>query len=82
MALSIPTIMSNVGANKEIIEDGKNGYLANDDNEWFDKISDLINSKSLRAQIGQLGRKTVVDNYSVESQKERYLACFKSVLNK
>ncbi len=73
MALQIPTIMSPVGVNTSIINDGVNGFLASSTNEWVDKISALINSNELRKKIGENARKTVVEFYSVESQKSRYL---------
>jgi glycosyltransferase involved in cell wall biosynthesis len=67
MALEIPTIMSPVGVNTEIIQDGKNGYLANTDDEWVDKISALIESPELRKTLGENGRKTVFDKYSKQA---------------
>jgi glycosyltransferase involved in cell wall biosynthesis len=73
MALEIPTIMSPVGVNKEIIEDGVNGFLANTDDEWMTKISKLIESEALRQQIGAKGRETIIETYSVEANKEKYL---------
>ena len=82
MALEIPTVLSPVGVNKEIVEDGLNGFLASLTDEWVEKISRLINSKELREQIGKAGRKTVIEKYSFESQKEKYLNCFKELLNK
>ncbi|MCI5131577.1 MAG: glycosyltransferase [Candidatus Electrothrix sp. EH2] len=80
MALETPTIMSPVGVNSEIIDDGVNGFLAADEEEWFQKLSSLIDSRSLRLAIGQQGRKTVVDNYSIESQKDNYVKLLLSVL--
>ncbi|WLE98252.1 MAG: glycosyltransferase family 4 protein [Candidatus Electrothrix communis] len=80
MALEIPTIMSPVGVNSEIINDGVNGFLADDENEWFQKLSRLIESRELRETLGKKGRKTVVDNYSVESQKDNYVNLLLSVL--
>ncbi len=76
MALQIPTIMSPVGVNTEIIEDGVNGFLCTKDAEWEQRISQLIESPELRKQIGEKGRRTIVERYSVQSQKLRYLKYF------
>ena len=74
MALEIPTVMSPVGVNTEIIEDGSNGFLADDEDEWVDKLSRLIESESLRRELGSASRKTVESRYSVRSQQDRYLS--------
>ena len=73
MALEIPSIMSPVGVNTEIIQDGKNGLLAETEQEWFDKLSLLIENKELRQQLGKAGRQTVLKQYSVEVNKQKYL---------
>ena len=44
MSLEIPTIMFPLGVNKEIIEEGLNGYLASSENEWIEKLSLLIDN--------------------------------------
>jgi len=69
MALEKPTVMSPVGVNTEIIEDGKNGYLADSDEEWITKLSALIDSEELRKSIGHAGRLTIEEHYSLDSQK-------------
>lgn len=80
MACGVTTIMSNVGVNPEIIEHGVNGYLANNQQEWVDYLSLLIENPELRAKIGQQGRKTVVEKYSVNANKQAYLSVLKSLL--
>jgi len=80
MALEIPTIMSPVGVNSEIITDGVNGFLANEPREWVKKLSALIESPELRSRLGKAGRQTVIDRYSFDSQKERYLKLFNSLI--
>jgi len=79
MALKVPTIMSPVGVNTEIIKDGENGFLCSTTEEWGNKIAMLIESKELRDKLGQNGRQTVVDSYSVDSQKNRYLHFFRKL---
>jgi glycosyltransferase involved in cell wall biosynthesis len=80
MALAIPTIMSPVGVNSKIIEDGSNGLLATSDDEWLDKLSQLVESETLRQGLGQAGRETVEAAYSVESQKYRYLEYLRNLV--
>ena len=74
MALGIPTVMSPVGVNTEIIDDGVNGLLAGDEDEWLTKLTSLIESDDLRSDLGRAGRETVEQRYSVRSQRERYLS--------
>jgi len=81
MALEIPTIMSPIGVNTEIIEDEENGFLANSDNEWFDKLSLLIKDQELRIKLGKAGRKAIIKKYSVEANKQTYLDIINSVLS-
>jgi len=80
MALGIPAVMSPVGVNTEIIEDGVNGFLAGTEEEWVEKLSRLVEDPALREQLGAAGRKTVVERYSVFSQRERYLEVFCSLV--
>lgn len=76
MALEIPTIMSPVGVNSAIIQDGENGFLASTTEEWVEKLSQLIEDESLRKRMGKAGRKTVEEQYSVEANKEKWLNVF------
>lgn len=76
MGLGIPAVMSPVGANLEIIQHGVNGYLPKTENEWVDILSNLIGNKELRERIGNAGRQTVIDKYSVEAWKQKYLDNF------
>jgi len=80
MALEIPTIMSPVGVNKTIIQDGENGFLADGIDEWVAKLSLLIESETLRKQIGTNARKTVVNTYSFDANKSIYLNHFNSLI--
>lgn len=80
MALEIPAVMSPVGVNTEIIQDGINGFLADREDEWVKKISLLIEDDSLRQKIGKEARKTVIQKYSFDSQKENYLNYFNGLL--
>lgn len=76
MALEIPTIMSPVGVNSQIIEHGVNGMLASADEEYVNAISALVDNELLRKRIGAEGRKTVVEKFSVKAWEQKYLAYF------
>jgi glycosyltransferase involved in cell wall biosynthesis len=74
MALAIPPVVSPVGVNATIVEDGVSGYLAGDDDTWVSTLSQLIEDRHLREAIGARGRDVVVARYSLRSQRDRYLA--------
>ncbi|HQV00489.1 MAG TPA: glycosyltransferase family 4 protein [Bacteroidia bacterium] len=81
MALEIPTVMAAVGVNTEIIVEGVNGYLAEDENMWFEKILALINQPQLRQKMGKAARQTVIEKYSIHSQQQNYLNCTTQILS-
>ena len=77
MSLQIPSIMSPVGINNEIIQNGINGFLCSTTIEWEEVLTRLIENISLRGKIGIAGQETVKEKYSVNSNKESYLNLFK-----
>lgn len=79
MSLGIPTLMSPVGVNAEIIEDGVNGFLPTTSDEWFLRLSQLVENEELRKALGEKGFSTVKKSYSVEGNKEKYLKLFEKV---
>jgi len=74
MALGIPTVMSPVGVNKDIIEDGRNGFLPESEGDWVLAISKLVDCKEKRIEVGKNGREKVVNKYSTCSQRDRFLS--------
>lgn len=78
MALGIPALLSPVGVNKEIINDGQNGFLCANDAEWKTRLIELIHNKELREKLGREGYKTVKERFSVEAIAPAYLKLFES----
>lgn len=80
MALEVPAIMSAVGVNKDIVQDGVNGFLAANEKEWVEKISWLVEDKVLRERLGKAGRKTIEEEYSCQALQQTYVKHFQSLL--
>ncbi len=66
MAMGLPSVSSRIGNNAEVIEDGVDGFLAQEPEEWFEKLSRLIEDQILRKNMGEKARAKVVDRYSLE----------------
>lgn len=80
MGLAIPTICSPVGVNTDIIQDNENGLLADSEDEWVEKMSQLLQSREMRERLGDAGRATVEEKYSALTQAPRVYEIFRSVL--
>lgn len=65
MACGVPVVASAVGVNREIIQDGVNGFLATTPEEWASKLRRLLTDLPLRAQFIAAGRQTIEDTYSL-----------------
>ncbi len=64
MSRGVPTVASPVGVNREIIEDGVNGFLADERTEWVAKLLRLAEDPNLRREQGAAGFETVRDSFS------------------
>jgi glycosyltransferase involved in cell wall biosynthesis len=76
LSLEIPAISSTVGVNKTIIEDNVNGFLCNTDEDWYNAIEKMIIDRDMRKRMGKEGRNKIIKQYSLESNKKRFLSLF------
>ena len=66
MACGVPVIASPVGANREIVEHGVNGYLAETPQEWLQALHALAQDPGLGRAMGEAGRRKVEREYSLD----------------
>ena len=77
LSAGIPAIASPVGVNKTIIEEGINGYLCSDNETWKNRIKKLVTNVQLRKDFGKAGHDKMLKEYSIQSQKDKFLSLFK-----
>lgn len=80
MSLGKPSVMSPVGVNPEIVQHGENGFLPKTNDEWVSCLSQLIDSEDLRREIGEAGRKTIEEKYSVKAVQNQMLSLLDSLV--
>ena len=80
MGCSTCVVASNIGGNKEIIDNNKTGILIKPNNheELLDKISDLLTNNEKRFNITAAGFKTV-KKYNWERVGQLYLDVYESL---
>jgi glycosyltransferase involved in cell wall biosynthesis len=72
MATGRPVVISPVGVNSEIVENGRNGFLAESVNDYVASLLELAKSRNLRRRMGAAARKTVESRYSAEVVAARF----------
>ena len=81
MAIGLPSIVSNIRGNVDLIEDGKGGFLCEpkDANQFAEAIQKMINSSELRYKMSQynLG---VIKNYDIHVVEREIYDIYKAVL--
>ena len=81
MSMGIPVLASNVGGCSEIIEHMNNGMLfpTNQLNEFTEAVELLLNDKKLGTNLGSNGKKTVVDDFSIDRMIKEYAKFFRRI---
>ena len=80
LACGVPVVAAAVGVNREIIEDGVNGFLASTPAEWVAKLERLLIDAPLRERFAAAGRRTIEERYSLQVTAPRLAAVLASAL--
>lgn len=67
MAVGLPVVASPVGMNREVVQNGVNGFLAETADEWMAALRQLADDPDLRRRMGEAGRCMVAERYCLAS---------------
>lgn len=62
-ALKVPTVAAATQTFKEVINDGIDGYVAQNSEEWFNRLIDLLDSRGRRRDMGKKAQERVQKEY-------------------
>jgi glycosyltransferase involved in cell wall biosynthesis len=80
--VGVPVVCSPVGINKDLVENGANGYWAMTPEEWEKKLSLLIEDSELREQMGREGRRRVLESYTCQACAPRLFSILTRMMEK
>jgi len=78
-SVGLPAIVTDVGGNKEVIEDGKNGYVisAKNSNQLCNTIEKMsLLTKTKRAKMGEYSRNKINDQYEIGQIVNKWLKLY------
>jgi glycosyltransferase involved in cell wall biosynthesis len=79
MGVGTPVVISPVGMNADVIEDGVTGFLADTPEEWRQKLEALITQPELRERMGRAAREMVLGRYSHEANYPKFKQMLETV---
>jgi glycosyltransferase involved in cell wall biosynthesis len=82
MATGVPVVAAAVGVNRELIQDGANGFLATTPADWLDRLGRLLTDTALRRRMSEVGRRTIEAGYSLQANFPRLLATLEETLSR
>jgi len=71
MAVGVPYVATPVGASAEIGEVGRTHFFASTNNEWRRALESLLVDAERRWEMGDAGRRHVVEEYGLEAQADK-----------
>ena len=81
MAFGVPVIATNKGGTPEIVNEGKNGLLLQENNpdELADKIINLINNREKLQAMSEKAAETIRTHFMLSVMTQRYIDLYKLV---
>ena len=75
MACGLPVVASPVGVNRQIVEHGVNGFLAETPAQWAEALQTLLADPALRERMGQAGGRKLKPNTAYRSPGRNLPRC-------
>lgn len=72
MYMGKPVIVSNVIGNKDVVINEKNGFIANNNDDYISYINKLIDSEELFIKISRNSKSYIEENHLLENMLEKY----------
>jgi glycosyltransferase involved in cell wall biosynthesis len=82
MVHGIVPVGTPMASNLEVIRHGKNGFLADNDDEWVEYISLLVNDHELRNRLSREAYKYAQEQFTLEANKAKIIGAFRAALNR
>ncbi len=78
-SIGVPSVVSPVGVNREIVIHGESGFQSRSCDEWVESLQMLLDDEALRHRMGSAAHQHIVDRYSVRSLLPRMIGLFQTV---
>ena len=79
MACGLPVVASPVGVNRQIVQHGVNGFLAETPAQWEQALQTLLADAGLRQRMGQAGRAKVEREYAIQVTAAKTIKWFQKI---
>lgn len=82
MAMQLAVVTTNCGGVEEVIEHGKDGYIAPlyDIDNIAELLETLINNKTLAQELGENARTKIIDSYTLQRQVNVFIETYTKIL--
>ncbi|MGL4593791.1 MAG: glycosyltransferase [Thermoguttaceae bacterium] len=90
MSCGVPVIATDIHGNRDLVVDGKTGFLVPDSGNDFrarrrifvEKVLQLLENEELRRQMGQHAQKRISEHFGIEQMISGYVALYSSLMQK
>jgi glycosyltransferase involved in cell wall biosynthesis len=83
MATGLPCVISRVGGNPEVVEDGQSAYVVppEDHLQAAERLIALLSDRALRQNMGTRSRQIIDEKFTAERMVQRFVSLYDQLLN-
>lgn len=79
LSVGVPAVCTPIGINRDIVQDGRNGFWATTPEEWVNRLTQLLKDPELRQKMGASGIETVEQGYSLAVTAKKFFGVLRNL---